>query len=92
MVVRPYLISQAPEIEEVLKFIKGHDGLPATVSNLLPHRIIDDKLFINPSADLWGFLTLNNHGIAQLFVNNFKSIEGLNFGKELCNMFRTETR
>ena len=42
LVVRPYLISQAPEIEAILKFVESNDDTMASVSNLLAHKIIED--------------------------------------------------
>ena len=79
--VKPYLISRAPEIEEILKYVEAHDDVPMMVRDLLPKRIVPDDTLIGLASDLWGFLTLNLQGMARLFVNNSKSNGGSIYGK-----------
>ena len=90
LIVKPYLISRAPEIEAILNFVESHDDIMANVSSLLTHRIIeDDEVLINLAADLWGFLTLNLQGMARLFVNNSKSNEGFALWQKVVQHVRS---
>ena len=87
--MKPYLISRAPEIEEVLKYVESHADMPMMVGDLLPKRIVPDDAFTNLAAGLWGFPALNLQGMARLFVNNSKSNEGFDLWQKVVRHVRS---
>jgi len=74
--VRPYLISKAPVIEQILDYIEEREDQAAAVDDVVHYSGIHPNVVRHLYSELWSFLTVNLQGTARIWINNSKSLEG----------------
>lgn len=67
----PHLITKAPELNLVLKFIDENEDVTATLQVIASHFRVPIEAVANLASDLWSFLTLNLQGTARVLGKQF---------------------
>mgnify|MGYP003328744203 FL=1 len=89
--VQPYLISRAPVIAHILQYVEEHEDQSALIEDLFPHVGVQKSMLMQLSLDLWGFLTLNLHGTAKIWVSNSKMMEGFDLWRKAMKSVRSRS-
>ena len=85
-----YIISKAPECEEILRIVEAHEDVPATWMALAATGIVPPERLQRLAQDIWAHLNLCLTGAARRSFENAPRQEGFEAWRRVLKLVRSQ--